>query len=296
MKAKAFIFFVLPIFFFSCNDQELSYDASGVFEAKETIISSEASGKLLAFNVEEGEILEGSQMVGYIDTADLYLRKKQLQAQIKALLSKKPDIASQIASLQEQLQAARREQGRIRNLVKADAATPKQLDDVNTEVDVLQKQIAAQMSSLTTSTESLTLEAMPLHVQIEQVDLQISNSLIQNPIKGTVLTTYAEEKEVTAPGKPLYRIADLSHMILRAYITGDQLSMVKSGQAVKVWVGNGEALKTYAGTVTWISDKAEFTPKTIQTRNERANLVYAVKISVENKGYLKTGMYGDVKL
>lgn len=296
MKFKTLISFVLLVLLFSCNDQELNYDASGVFEAKETIISAEASGKLLAFKVEEGQTLEASQMVGYIDTTDLYLKKKQLQAQVKALLSKKPDIATQTASLQEQLQAAQREQERIRNLLKADAATPKQLDDINAETDVLRKQIAAQMSTLTTTTESLMQEAMPLQVQIEQVNLQIANSLINNPVHGTVLTTYAEENEFTAPGKPLYRIADLSHMILRAYITGDQLSKVKPGQVVRVYVGSGEALKTHEGTITWISDKAEFTPKTIQTQDERANLVYAVKISVKNEGYLKTGMYGEVKL
>ena len=280
----------------SCKDRETDYDAAGVFEAKETIISAEASGKIIAFKAEEGDLLKPNEYLGYVDTTSLSLKKRQLQAQINALLSRKPDIATQIASLQQQLQTAKREQERVSNLVKAGAATPKQLDDINAQVDVLKKQIAAQMSSLSTSSESISQEAIPLQVQIEQVNEQIDNSLIINPTQGTVLTTYVEENEFAAPGKPLYRIADLSSIILRAYITGDQLPAVKPGQQVTVLVDSGkQEYKSYPGKITWISEKAEFTPKTIQTRDERANLVYAIKILVKNEGFLKTGMYAEVK-
>lgn len=288
------ILFIL--FTFSCNTNNHPFDASGAFEAEETIISAEAAGTIKQFEVEEGEILEARQLVGYIDSTQLYLKKKQLQAQINAVLSKRPDIASQIASLQEQLKAAEKEQQRIGNLVKADAATPKQLDDVNAQIEVIKKQIEAQQSSLGVSSQGITQESIPLQIQIEQVNDQLEKSKITNPIKGTVLATYVEPNEIAVTGKALYKIADVSELLLKAYITGNQLSIVKLGQKVKVLVDDAEnEYKEYEGTVTWISDKSEFTPKTIQTKDERANLVYAIKVSVKNDGYLKIGMYGGVK-
>jgi len=281
----------------ACNNNEVKYDASGTFEAVETIVSAEASGTIRQLDLEEGQVLKAGQTVGYIDSVQLYLKKKQLQAQIKATLSEKPDIATQTAALQEQLRQAYREQKRTANLVKADAATQKQLDDANTQVDVVKKQIAAQQSSLGITSKNLSEQATPLEVQIQQTNDQLGKCRIINKVDGTVLTKYAEVNEVTEVGKPIYKIAELNTIILRAYLTGDQLPHIKVGQQVKVLVDDTkDTYKTYPGIIEWVSDKAEFTPKTIQTKDERANLVYAIKITVKNDGYLKIGMYGEVKL
>ena len=296
MKYFPNILLAAAFFNISCSAKEDNFDASGSFEAEETIIASEAAGVIKAFNLQEGQTLQAGQTIGYIDSLQLYLKKKQLQAQIGAVLSKKPNVSTQIASLQEQLKAAQREQKRLRNLVQVDAATPQQLDNMNAQVEVLQRQISAQRSALTISTESLSQEAIPLQVQIDQVNDQLQKCRLINPVNGTVLAKYAEEKEVAAPGKPLYRIADLSTLNLRAYITGDQLSKVRLNQPVTVLVDNGpDTYQEYPGTITWINNKSEFTPKTIQTKDERANLVYATKIRVKNDGFLKLGMYAEVK-
>jgi HlyD family secretion protein len=297
MKPNPFLLLLFALFTLSCTDQEQAFDASGTFEARETIISSEAAGTIREFNVQEGQQLQAGQYIGYIDSLQLHLKKKQLQAQIRAALSRKPDVNAQLASLQEQLRAAQVEQTRIRNMVVADAATPKQLDEINAQVQVLRRQIAAQRSALGISTTSITQEALPLQVQIEQVNDQLARCRLVNPAKGTVLTKYAEAYEVTSPGKPLYKLADLSRMVLRAYLPGSQLPQVRIGQQVTVLLDAGtQQYRQYKGVLTWISDNAEFTPKTIQTRDERANLVYAVKISVQNDGQLKRGMYAEVKL
>lgn len=281
----------------SCNKGEDKYDASGTFEAVETIVSSQASGTIKELNLEEGQVLKAGQVVGYVDSIQLYLKKKQLEAQVKATLSQKPDISAQTASLQEQLRQAEREQKRTTNLLKADAATQKQLDDANTQVTVVKKQIAALQSSLGITSSSLNDQAKPLNVQIQQINDQLDKCRIVNEVNGTVLTKYAEVNEVTDAGKPIYKIAELNTIILRAYITGDQIPHVKVNQQVKVLVDDTkDSYKTYNGIIEWVSDKAEFTPKTIQTKDERANLVYAVKIRVKNDGYLKIGMYGEIKL
>ncbi len=281
----------------ACNRGKHDYDASGTFEAIETIISSEASGAIKQFDISEGQALTPGQTIGYIDSVQLYLKKKQLIAQIKTTLTQRPDITKQLASLQAQLKAVEREQNRISNLVKADAATQKQLDDVTAQADVIKKQIEAQQSSLDITSESIGQQANPLRVQIEQVDDQLAKCKIINNVKGTVLSKYAEVDEMTLPGKPLYKIADLSTLTLRAYITGDQFSKVKLNQNIKVLVDAEQGqYKEYDGVIEWISSKAEFTPKTIQTKDERANLVYAIKIKVKNDGFLKIGMYADVKL
>ncbi|MBS1561542.1 MAG: HlyD family efflux transporter periplasmic adaptor subunit [Bacteroidetes bacterium] len=279
----------------SCGNGKVTYDASGTFEATETIVSAEASGRLDEFSVTEGQTLAAGAVVGSIDSVQLSLRKKQLEAQIAAVLSRRPQIAAQVASLQEQLAGAQREQARLAKLVQADAATPKQYDDATTQVQVIKKQIDAVYSTLNTSTQSISEESMPLRVQIEQLNDQLAKCRLVNPVNGTVLTTYAEQHEVTSVGKALYKIADLSTIYLRAYVSGGQFSQIKLGQRVKVIVDNGaDATRTFDGTISWISDKAEFTPKTIQTKDERANLVYAVKIRVKNDGTLKIGMYGEV--
>ncbi len=291
------IWFIISavVLFGSCSNEENTFDATGTFEAKEIIVSTGVAGKIIALNTDEGEQLDANKIVGMIDTTQLYLKKQQLQAQIKAVLSKQPDINTQIASLQEQIKTANSEKIRIDNLLNAGVATQKQADDIRSQIAVLQKQLDAQQSALQITSQSIYQEVAPLTIQIAQIDDQLLQSAIVNPVKGTVLTLYAEQGEYTAPGKAIYKVADLSEMTLRAYISGTQLSNVKLGQKVKVKIDNGE--KTYTemeGTIYWISDKAEFTPKTIQTKEERANLVYAIKIRVPNNGSIKIGMYGEI--
>ncbi len=280
----------------ACNNNKPSFDASGSFEAEETIISSEASGTIKQFNIEEGQTLKAGQSIGYIDSTQLYLKKKQLETQIKALLSKKPNISVQLSALQSQLATAEKEKIRIANLVKGDAATTKQLDDINASIEVIKKQIEAQKSSLEISSEGIGKDATPLYVQIEQLNDQLAKCNIINPTNGTVLSKYAEQNEMASIGKALYKIADLSTIILRAYISGNQLPQVKLNQKVKVSTDDGKGgFKETEGTIFWINDKAEFTPKTIQTKDERANMVYAIKVKVVNDGSYKIGMYGEIK-
>jgi HlyD family secretion protein len=293
---KITLLIMATLLFVSCSNKKNEYDASGTFEAVETIVSSEASGTIKELDLEEGQVLEKEQVIGYIDSIQLHLKRKQLLAQIRALLSKKPDVPSQIAALQEQLKQAEKEQKRVMNLIKGDAATQKQQDDINSQIAIIKKQIEAQQSSLDITSNGLNEETSPLKIQIEQLDDQLEKCRIVNPVKGTVLTKYAEVNEVAMTGKPLYKLADLSTIILRAYISGDQFDQVKTNETVKVLVDDGKGqYKMYEGLIEWISDKAEFTPKTIQTKDERADLVYAVKIKVKNDGLLKIGMYGEVK-
>ena len=280
----------------ACSNGNGDFDATGTFESEEVIVSSEAMGKLLKFDVEEGMILKQDQVVGLVDTTQLYLKKKQLESTIRSVLSKQPDIPKQLAAIQEQIATAEREKIRIENLVSSDAATTKQLDDINSQLDLLNKQYDATKSSLTITKQGMRSETLPLIAQVEQIQDQINKSIIRNPIDGTVLTRYAMQDEVTSNGKALYKIADLSEMILRAYINGDQLGQVKLDQKVKVFVDKGDGeQKELAGEIYWVSSKSEFTPKTIQTKDERANLVYAIKVKVKNDGYLKIGMYGEIK-
>lgn len=301
----------IAVLSYACSGNKHPYDASGTFEAVETIVSAEATGVIRQFDVEEGQTLAAGQAVGYIDSIQLSLRKKQLEAQVRATGSRVPDISAQTGYYKQQLAAMqvkfdnlKHEQARVQNLVKADAATAKQLDDVNAQVAEMEKQLqvirqqnAAQVSVLQTQTSGLRSDVLPLVAQIEQVTDQLNKCRITNETKGTVLTKYAEVNEMATSGKALYKIADLSNIILRAYITGDQLSRIKLNQKVTVMVDDGkDHYKNYEGVVEWINNKAEFTPKTIQTKDERANLVYAVKIRVVNDGGLKIGMYADVKL
>ncbi|MBL0105522.1 MAG: HlyD family efflux transporter periplasmic adaptor subunit [Bacteroidetes bacterium] len=298
MKRISSVIFIgsLIVLLSSCTGKKGDYDASGSFEADETIISAEASGNLKQFNLEEGQTLQLGQEVGYIDSVQLSLKKKQLEAQINALLSKKPNVSTQLAALQEQLKSAQNEQRRIANMAKADAATQKQLDDINGQVEVIKRQIDAQKSTLDIATEGISQDVTPLRVQIDQLNDQLQKCKIVNPINGTVLTKYAEANEVTTAGKPLYKIADLTTINLRAYISGNQLPLVKLNQKVKVLTDDGKGgFKEAEGVITWINDKAEFTPKTILTKDERVNTVYAMKIKVANNGTYKIGMYGEVK-
>ncbi|MBF4472644.1 HlyD family secretion protein [Flavobacterium sp. HJJ] len=297
MNYKTLPFAVLTFFLFSCKDTKNENDASGTFEATEVIVSAEANGQILALNINEGDLLKENQQVGTIDSTQLHLNKVQLSQNKKAILSGRPDVTAQIASLQEELKNAVSDKKRIANLVAGDVASKKQLDDANTRIAVIQSKIDAQKSSLNTTTSSLNEQGSTVNAQMAQINDQLKKCSIINPINGTVLVKYSNAFEMTMIGKPLYKIADVKNMILRAYITSSQLSQIKIGQKVKVFVDFGkEESKEYAGTISWISDKSEFTPKTIQTKDERANSVYAVKIAVPNDGYLKIGMYGEIKI
>ena len=293
----------------ACNSKNGNFDASGTFETDEVIVSSELSGKILRFDIDEGQVIPRDSIIGIVDAANISLQKEQVEANIRALAEKTSDVTPQVRLLQNQLNVQQsqlnnllHEKTRIENLLRQDAATGKQLDDINAQIDVARKSLAVtqqeinvRRSNIATQNRSIMSEGQPLQKRVEQLEDQIKRANIINPIQGTILTKYAEAGEITSAGKALYKIADLSTMTLRAYITGTQLSQVKLGQAVKVKVDDGkDAYRELPGTITWISDKAEFTPKTIQTKEERANLVYAVKIKVRNDGYLKIGMYGEV--
>ena len=278
----------------ACNRGDGDFDATGTFEATEILVSSEANGKLMELNIEEGDRLDAGALIGYVDSTQLYLMKMQLSAGLRSVDIRKPDIRKQIAALEQQIATARTEQQRMENLVKAKAGNQKQVDDIVNNIKYLQKQLDAQYSTLNKTTGGADAEAEGILYQIMQLDDQLQKSRIVNPQAGTVLVKYAEPGEVTAAGKPLYKIADTDLLYLRAYITSDQLSTLKQGQTVRVFADYGENdRREYPGTITWISDKSEFTPKGIQTKDERANLVYAIKIAVKNDGYLKIGQYGE---
>jgi HlyD family secretion protein len=306
-----FLFLFSLLLLQACHSKKEEFDASGSFEADEVIVSSELNGQLLSFNVNEGDSLQQEQVVGSIDADNLALQKEQVEASIQSLSEKTTNVYPQVELLQDQLRVQQsqlnnllHEKERIERLVKADAATGKQLDDITYQVDVTRKQmevtsqqIAVQKSNVATQNRSILSEGKPLQKRAAQLQDQISKSKIINPINGIVITKYAESGEVTGPGKALYKIADLSYLTLRAYVTGAQLSQIKLNQPVAVLIDDGKKdYRKYRGVITWISDKAEFTPKTIQTKEERANLVYATKIKVKNDGYLKIGMYGEVHL
>ena len=308
---KKYVYTALTaIIIFSCNNNENQFDASGSFEADEVIVSAQLSGQLLAFNVNEGDTLSKGTIVGNIDSITVLLQKQQVQATIQALHEKTTDVQPQIKLLKDQLAVQQtqlnnllKDQQRFESMLKDGAVTQRQVDEITTQVDatrkqmlVTQQQINVQLSNTGTQNRSILSEKNPLQKQADQLSEQLSKANIINPVNGTVLTKYAEAGEVTTTGKALYKIADISYLNLRAYITGTQLSTTKLNQTVKVLIDSGtNHYREYPGTIIWISDKAEFTPKTIQTKDERANLVYAIKIKVKNDGYLKIGMYGEVK-
>lgn len=300
----------MPLLLAACNSREHLSDASGTFEADEVIVSAEVPGKILSLNIEEGNTLKKGAIAGVIDPVPLQLQRAQIEANIDALHQRTLDVRPQVKMLQDQaavlqiqLKQAIYEKRRTERLLQADAATAKQLDDINTQIDVLQKQIMVtrqqinvQRTATGTQNSTIMSEYKPLQRSVAQIDDQLKRTNIINPVSGVVLTKYAMAGEITASAKALYKIADVSVITLRAYITGTQLSAIRLSQQVKVLADDGSpAYKNYTGVVTWISDKAEFTPKTIQTKDERANLVYAIKIRVKNDGFLKIGMYGEVK-
>ena len=281
----------------SCNRGGVQYDASGTFETQEIIVSAETPGKILMLDIQEGNVVKEGEILGIVDTMQLYLSKLQLKTSIKAVTSRKTNVNTQIAVLQEQLSTVRVEKERVEKLLKANAANRKQLDDINAQIAVLEKQIAAQRSAMESGNSSISEESSALEIQIAQLDDQLKKSRITSPINGTILVKYAEKGEMAASGKALFKVANTDEMILRAYVSASQFTQLKLGQEIAVFADFGEKeTREYRGNVVWISEKAEFTPKTVQTRDERDNLVYAIKVRVKNDGYLKIGMYGGIKL
>ena len=280
----------------SCN-KKAEYDAQGTFEATEIIVSAEATGKILNFNIAEGESIKADSTVGVIDSLQLHLQRKQLSAQLSALLSSRPDKEKQVAYIREQISTQKREFQRIENMLRDGAATQKQYDDIKAQITILENQLSATLSTLDNNTASINDNAVALEAQIAALDDRIAKCYISSAVNGTVLSKYAEAGELAAIGKPLMKVADLENIYLRAYFTSDQLSKVNLGNEVTVTADfGGNEQYNYSGRIAWISSESEFTPKNIQTKDSRANLVYAVKIAVKNDGRIKIGLAGEVKL
>ena len=293
---KTLTIMCIAILLAACNSNKKEYDATGTFEATETTVSAEQSGTLLNFALEEGDDVEAGQEIGLIDTTQIWLKIRQATATKAVYQSQKPDLQKQIAVTRQQLAKAKTEQQRYRELVNDGAAPAKMLDDATSQVQVLQRQLDAQVSTLNTQLSTLNSQMSATDVQTSQLRDQLQKCHIKSPATGTVLEKYVERGEFVSPGKPLFKMGEVKQMFLRAYVTSAQLQSIKIGQAVKVFAdyGNGQK-KEYGGTISWISSRSEFTPKTIVTDDERADLVYAVKIAVKNDGYIKIGMYGEVK-
>ena len=293
---KRIVYIAAVVLAASCGT-EAKFDAQGTFEATEVVVSSEATGRILNFEVEEGMAVEANQMVGAIDSVQLHLQRKQLVAQQSALLGSRPDVKKQVAALREQITKQNEELRRVENMLKEGAATKKQKDDIEAQIKILERQLDATLSTLGKNTSTINDNSAALEAQIAALDDRISKCSILSPVGGTVLVKYAEAGELASVGKPLMKIADLKNIYLRAYFTSDQLANIKLGDEVKVVADfGGEERYDYTGRVAWISSESEFTPKTIQTKDSRANLVYAVKIAVENDGRLKIGLAGEVVL
>lgn len=279
----------------SCGQDKMKNDASGIFESTEVMVSSEAEGKIMQLGISEGDVLTAGQEVGLVDTVPLSLQRLQLLSSMKAVGSRRADVRKQVAATKRQIEQAELERQRAINLLRQNAGTQKQVDDAEAQLSILHRQLDAQLSTLDLSNQSVGDEQTSVAYQVAGLEDRLKKCHIVSPISGTVLVKYAEAGEVTGAGKPLFKVADMKHLFLRAYVTETQLTSVKLGQSVTVYADDGEEnMRSYKGRVTWIADKAEFTPKTIQTRDERANLVYAVKVAVENDGYLKLGMYGEL--
>lgn len=305
---QTIILLLAAAFVLSCS-KKTEYDASGNFEADEVIVSAQQNGVLQTYTIKEGQQLQPGSNVGQIDVSVLKIQKQQTEASIAALSQKTvaPNDQAELVRRQLEVQQAQldqqlKERTRTENLVKADAATRKQLDDINAAIIQLKRQIAVTAQQLKLNTyntdvqnKSILSEKGPLEKAAAQLQEQIDKGQIINPLKGTVLTNYALRGEMQTIGKPLYKIANTDYLDLKAYVTGNQLPQIKVGQKVKVRIDDGkEGYKEYPGTISWISATSEFTPKTIQTKDERANLVYAIKVHVKNDGFLKIGMYGEV--
>lgn len=281
----------------ACSGNNEEPDATGVFETTEITVSARTAGELISLDVEEGRRLTTGQAVGLIDTVQLHLKKRELMARLRATDSRRYDVHRQLAALRQQIATEKREQRRYKELVARGAANAKQLDDIDARIALLEKQLAAQNETLEKGNRSVSGEIEAIEAQLAQTEDLMARSIVTCPTTGTVLAKYAECGELAQQGRPLFKVGDTEHLYLRAYMTAPQVAELKLGQRVSVTADRGdEGNRRYEGTITWISDKAEFTPKTIQTRDERANLVYAVKVAVKNDGFIKIGMYGDIKL
>lgn len=293
---RIFIYCALPLLTAACG-RSGDFDATGTFEATEVVVSAEAAGRILRFDAEEGDVLEAGRQVGAIDTVQLYLQKLQLERQRASVVSNRPDIAKQAASLREQIAKQQTERRRVENLLRDGAATTKQLDDIDAQIKVLNGQLEAQLSTLRNNAASIDENSSSIDLQIARIENQLAKCRIASPVAGTVLAKYSEAGELASVGRPLMKVADLDRIYLRAYFTSDQLAGLKLGQEVTVTADfGGDSRIDYPGRIVWIASESEFTPKTIQTRDSRANLVYAAKIAVENDGRLKIGLYGEVRL
>lgn len=291
MKTRyLFIFAIMP-FLIACNHNNVATDAYGNFQATEIIVSSETSGKIISFDYKEGDVVEKGAMVVLTDSVQHRLKLQELKARRKAVMARKVNVFAQVEVYDQQLSVLEKDQKRVENLLKEKAATPKQLDDINGQISIINKQINAVESNLT----GINAEVAAIEASMAQVKDMLSRTIIKSPVKGTILMKYSQAGEITAPGKALFKLADLTQMELKAYISGNQLSEVKIGQQVNVLIdGKNGDLKEYPGKISWIASEAEFTPKNIQTREERLSQVYAIKVLVENDGVIKINMPGEV--
>lgn len=294
MKRIAYIATLLLIA--SCG-KESEFDAQGTFEATEIIVSAEATGRILCFDVEEGSTVEAGNIVGAIDSIQLHLQRRQLIAQQSALLSSRPDVKKQVASIREEIAKQKSELARVENMLRDGAATQKQYDDIGAHIRILEGKLEAALSTLDKNTSSINGNSVAIEAQIAALDDRIAKCRINSPVSGTLLVKYAQAGELASPGKPLMKVANLNEIFLRAYFTSEQLADITLGDTVTVIADfGGDERYSYEGRITWIASESEFTPKSIQTRDSRANLVYAVKIAVKNDGRLKIGLAGEVKL
>lgn len=280
----------------SCTDGQNGKDATGVFEATEVIVSAESAGKLMRLDLYEGQQLKKDEIHGLIDTVQLSLQKMQLRASQLSLRASKPDVPSQVGAIEKEIEKLEFEKQRTQKLLEGDVATQKQLDDIQSQLDVLRARLSAQKKSLGSSVAAIDAQYVAMEVQMDQLNDQIARCQIKSPIDGSILVKYTEQGEFVNLGKPLFKVANMEEMVLRAFVTAEQLKELQVNQKVTVLAEFGaKETREYQGEITWISDKSEFTPKTIQTQDERANLVYAIKVSVKNDGVLKIGMYGGLK-
>lgn len=293
---KQVLYILMSMFVTSCAS-DVEFDAQGTFEATEIVLSSEAAGRILQFDVEEGAAINQGATIGAIDSLQPYLQREQLTAELSSLLSSRPDVQAQVASLREQIIKQEKERTRVANLLRDGAATQKQFDDIEAQIRVLEGQLSATLSTLGKNTSVINDKVSALRARIAALDDIIAKCQIVSPISGTVLVKYAEAGELAAIGRPLLKVADLNNVYLRAYITSEQLAGFKLGDKVRVTADfGGNERYDYEGRVAWIASESEFTPKTIQTKDSRAHLVYAVKIAVRNDGRIKIGLMGEVKL
>ncbi|MBR2300944.1 MAG: HlyD family efflux transporter periplasmic adaptor subunit [Alistipes sp.] len=293
---KRMVYIVVAMLAVSCGSKA-KFDAQGTFEATEVVVSSEAAGRILCFDIEEGMTVDAGTQLGAIDSVQLHLQRKQLMAQQSALIGSRPDVQKQVATLREQISKQRSELLRVDNMLKDGAATQKQYDDIEAQIKILESQLDASLSTLNKNSVTIDSNAAALEAQIAALDDRIAKCRIVSPVSGSVLVKYAEAGELATMGKPLMKIADLDNIYLRAYFTSEQLANVNIGDEVTVVADfGGEQRYNYVGRIIWVSSESEFTPKTIQTKDSRANLVYAVKIAVKNDGRLKIGLAGEVVL